>query len=272
MDLKDFPASPTDRGVTLGLGLFETILAVDGTPVFVQEHLTRLRASCERLGWHLPIPDLSVEMRKLLQNNNISSGRSRIRLSISSGSGPVHSVSLGADHVIWMHATHACIPPNTTTALLSPFVKNERSALAGLKCMSYAENILALEHAGRLGYEEAIFLNTAGHVCEAATSNVFLVINGKVLTPPLESGCLPGITREVIIGLASQARIPCETRTLTPEELSGADEVFLTSSIRGVMGISRLGDRDLVEDVTTGILREAWDRHLTQQITTGSSF
>ena len=272
MNLKDFPASATDRGVTLGLGLFETVLAVDGTPVFVGEHLARLRASCERLGWHVPIPNLSQEMRELLVNNDLSSGRSRIRLSISGGSGTAHSTSLGADHVIWMQATHASIPPMTTTAVLSPFVKNERSALAGLKCTSYAENVLALEHAGRLGYEEAVFLNTTGHICEAATANVFLVCNGKLLTPSLESGCLPGITREIVIGLANQAGIPCETGSLTQGDLSSADELFLTSSIRGVMGVARFGDRNLPVGATTGILREAWDLHLAREINSGPSF
>jgi branched-subunit amino acid aminotransferase/4-amino-4-deoxychorismate lyase len=137
-------------------------------------------------------------------------------------------------------------------------VRNERSALAGLKCASYAENLVALEHAARLGFEETVFLNTAGHLCEAATSNLFLVKDGGIFTPSLDTGCLPGITRAVAIEIAARLGIQSTEGFLTEADLDNADEIFLTSSIRGVMGVSRFGERRLPPGPITGMLRAAW--------------
>jgi branched-subunit amino acid aminotransferase/4-amino-4-deoxychorismate lyase len=245
--------------------LFETILAINGAPILADRHLARLRGSCERLGWRIVIPDLKDAMVELIAGNDLSSGRSRLRLSISAGSGLVHSLTLGADHLLWMGAVAAANPPLETAVTLSPYLRNERSALTGLKCASYAENVVALEHAGRLGFEEALFFNTSGHLCEAATANVFLVRNGKLITPSLASGCLPGITREVVIGMAARAGISCEERDVTMEELHSADELFLTSSIRGVMCVSRVDGLTFPPGPVTQSLREAWNQALEQK-------
>lgn len=252
----------------LGLGLFETILALDGEPVFCERHLTRLRGSCARLDWHLELPDLLEIMRELLQRNDLTLCRSKIRLAVSAGSGPLHDLALGADHRVWMSASPAAAvsPALTTTANLSPWVRNERSPLAGMKCASYAENLVALQHAARLGFAETVFLNTAGHLCEAATANLFLVKDGGLLTPSLESGCLPGITRAVVIELAQPLAIPCAQRQLTPQDLQTADELFLTSSIRGLMGVSRFEARTFPGGPVTQALREAWNAETRRKI------
>jgi branched-chain amino acid aminotransferase len=257
-DPLDFSTSPTDRGLMHGLGLFETILAVDGEPVFAGHHVERLRASCERLGWPFEFPDILETMRQLIKSNELTTGRARIRLAITAGSGVVHDLSLGSDHIVWMTAAPVGEAPQATAVNLSPWPRNERSALAGLKCASYAENLMALERAARLGFEETVFLNTAGHVCEAATSNVFMVRNGAVLTPPLTSGCLPGITRALVIEMARKLGLSCEERDLPSDELHAVDELFLTSSIRGVMAISRFEQRTLPPGSVTRRLREAW--------------
>ena len=258
IDALEFPAAPTDRGLMHGLGLFETILAVDGRPVFYERHLARLAESCVRLGWNPAFPDPQDEVIRLLEANELQSGRARIRLALTAGSGRVQDLSLGADHMVWMTAVPAVEPPRRTRANLSPWTRNERSALAGLKSASYAENLIALEHADRLGFEETVFLNSSGFVCEAATSNVFLVRDGRVRTPSLASGCLPGITRGVVIEIAASLGIPCEEGDVAPEELHGADEIFLTSSIRGVMGLSCFENRDLEPGPVTESLRNAW--------------
>lgn len=258
-DPLDFSATPTDRGLTHGLGLFETILVIDGEPVFAELHMARLRASCKQLGWSFEYPDIRDTMIELVSRNEITVGRARIRLAISAGSGVFHDLELGADHMVWMTVTQAAALPSSTSANLSQWRRNEYSALAGLKCASYAENLVALEHAVRLGFEETIFLNTSGNVCEASTSNVFLVKSGTLHTPTLESGCLPGITRATVIELAEKLGIPCAVRDIKAADLHQADELFLTSSIRGVMAISRFEERSLTPGPVTSRLRKAWN-------------
>jgi branched-subunit amino acid aminotransferase/4-amino-4-deoxychorismate lyase len=255
----DFRIAPTDRGLMHGLGLFETILAIDAVPVFAERHLARFADACERLGWPFVFPDAIAIMTELATRNGFTSGRSRIRVSVTAGSGMMGDLSPGDDRLLLMTAARAAEPPATTTVNLSPFVRHERSALVGLKCSAYAENLAALDHARRLGFEETVFLNSAGNLCEAATSNLFLVKDGVLLTPSLASGCLPGITRGVVIELAGQLGIFCEETDLSASLIHEADEVFLTSSTRGVMGVSRFGDRVLSAGEITGKLRLAWN-------------
>ncbi len=255
----DFRIAPTDRGLMHGLGFFETILAIDAVPVFAERHLARLAGGCERLGWPFVLPDAIAIMAELVTRNGFTSGRCRIRLSVTAGSGVMGDLSSGEDRLLLMTAARAAEPPATTTANLSPFIRNERMALAGLKSASYAENPVALDHARRLGFEETVFLNSVGNLCEAATSNLFLVRNGVLLTPLLASGCLPGITRGVVIELARQLGIPCEETDLPAALIHEADELFLTSSIRGVMGVTRFEQRRLSAGPFTGQLRVAWN-------------
>ncbi len=260
LDSLDFPSSPTDRGMLQGLGLFETILALDGAPVFADRHLARLQQGCVRLGWSLSIPDFHVTATELLARNDLTVGRARMRLAITAGSGPIDDLTLGSDRLVWMTATRAGEPPDSLTACLSPWPRNERSPLAGLKCASYGENLIALDHARRQGFDETIFFNTTGQLCEAATANLFIVSNDAVVTPPLASGCLPGITREVVIRLAKGLGMRCEERTLLLAELLCADEAFLTSSIRGVTRLTRFEDHEFVAGQTTQFLAQAfWD-------------
>lgn len=255
-----------DRGTMLGLGLFETLLALDGTPVFAGRHLARLQQACGRLGWGLAIPDFLDTAAELLVRNDLTAGRARIRLAITAGSGPIHDLTPGSDRLVWMTALPASEPPASLSACLSPWPRNERSPLAGLKCASYAENLVALDHARRQGFDETVFPNTRGHLCEAATANLFIVSQGALLTPPLASGCLPGIAREVVIELAKGLGMPCEERDLLPGELPQAEEVFLTSSIRGVTRLSRFEDHRYVAGRTSQILRQALQAAISSDV------
>lgn len=266
LDVSEFPSSPMDRGAILGFGLFETMLALDGAAVFADQHLARLQQACSRLSWNVFLPDFQGTAAELLARNGLTAGRARVRLAITGGSGPIHDLTLGSDHLVWMTALAATEPPASLTACLSPWPRNERSPLAGLKCASYAENLFALDHARRQGFDEAIHLNTAGHLCEAATANIFLVSQGTLITPPLASGCLPGITREVVIGLARGLGLPCDVRDVLPVELTSAEEVLLTSSIRGVTQLSRFDEHQYAAGRTTQVLRAAFDEAVTKDV------
>jgi branched-subunit amino acid aminotransferase/4-amino-4-deoxychorismate lyase len=179
---------------------------------------------------------------------------------MSAGSGSISNLAQGDDSVLTMIASRVDDSPLDVSAMMSPWRRNEHSPLAGLKCASYAENLFALQHARESGFDEILFLNTAGDLCEAATSNVFLVHHDCVITPPLSSGCLPGVTRAVAMELAVSMGIRCKEQTITLDQLIAANELFLTSSTKGVVAITRLQDRVIHEGSLTASLRSAWCR------------
>lgn len=253
-----YPGAAQDRGAFLGLGLFETLGAVEGEPIFASRHLVRLRQSCERLGWQLDFPNFEETAVELLARNGLARGRSRLRLIVTAGSGLHNDLTPGADRLIWLSAFPGGDLPESITLGLSPWPRNERSPLAGLKTACYADNLVALDHARRRGFQETVFLNTVGQLCETATANLFLVMNGVVLTPSLDSGCLPGIGREVVCELAAAHGIPCEQRALVPADLWSADEIFLTSSTRGPTAVTCCEERVFVPGALTAALRKLW--------------
>lgn len=258
LESSDLPASPLDRGGLLGLGLFETLLAVKGRPIFHDRHLARLTAGCARLGWQVPLGDFPEVAAELLQRNDLAACRARIRVAVTAGSGPIDNLTPGADRLVWMVALPAAEPPASVSVMLSPWPRNENSPLAGLKCASYAENPIALDHARQRGFQETIFLNTQGHVCEAATGNLFWIQNGTLQTPSLTSGCLPGVTREVVLELAKDHGIPYLEREFHPWDLHRADEIFLTSATRGLVSVSRLDAQAFTPGPVSARLKKLW--------------
>jgi len=211
------------------------LLALDGEPVALDLHLARMRDGAERLGLaagKLGGGEIAAAMIGLLERSGLATGRARVRLALSAGAGDLRRLEAGCDAVLWMTAT-ACPPaPESVTLVTADFPRNERSPLSGIKCASYAENLIALDQARRAGADEAVFFNTRGELCEAATANVFLVRDGEVLTPPLSSGCLPGTMRARVM-----ERIAVEERPLTAADLAAAEEVFVTSATRGVVPV-----------------------------------
>jgi branched-chain amino acid aminotransferase len=136
-------------------------------------------------------------------------------------------------------------PPPAVPVVVVPWPRNERGAVAGLKTISYAENVRALAHARAHGGAEAVFANTVGNLCEATGSNVFVVVGDTVVTPPGSAGCLLGVTRALVLGVCGPLRIPCVERDLPVGALQEADEAFLTSTTRDVQGISAVDGRPL---------------------------
>ncbi|MCP5544968.1 MAG: aminotransferase class IV [Akkermansiaceae bacterium] len=259
-DASAIKVSATDRGLLHGFGLFETLLAIDGRPVFVDRHLERLRASCDRLGWTVPDVDFASLSGEVLARNELTRGRARLRISLTAGSGPLHDRGAGEDRLLWISAYPAPEVPESITATVSPWRLNERSPLAGLKSGSYAEHLLALSAARAAGFDEALCFNTSGFLCEAATANVFLVTGGILFTPSLETGCLPGGTRAVVLEAAATMGMPVRECLLTDRDLRTAEEIFVTSSLRGVLPISRLDGRELAKRPFSDAFREEWRR------------
>ena len=165
-------------------------------------------------------------------------GLGRLRITYTGGVAPLGSDRGDAVPTLVVAMAAASPWPATTTIATVPWTRNEQSALAGVKSTSYAENVVALQRAHERGASEAVLANTRGELCEGTGTNVFVVIDGQVLTPPLSSGCLAGITRELVLEWfdATEQALPIDV-------LTTADEVFLTSSTRNVHPVVRADDR-----------------------------
>jgi branched-subunit amino acid aminotransferase/4-amino-4-deoxychorismate lyase len=146
----------------------------------------------------------------------------------------LHDTQPGATASAWLTAQALAGEVASVKVVALPFVRNENSALKGLKCTSYAENLLGLRWAREHGADEGIFFNTRDELCEACTANVFVKIDGHWLTPSLDSGCLPGVMREFILERDASIRESVITRA----EFARAEEMFLTSAIRGVVPVT----------------------------------
>jgi branched-chain amino acid aminotransferase len=231
--------APFDRGFTVGCAVFETLRASKGQALAVTRHWRRLVGSCRILGIHPPKRKLFADsLQETLRANQLKDAR--VRFTITAGDtvnpSPLHS----GPPTILVHAVPAPAYTKAEAVITAPWFRNERSAITGAKCASYAENMIALAHAHARGAGEIIFRNTRGELCEGATTNLFVVHDRKVRTPPLESGCLPGVTRQIVLELCRDNDIPCSEVPLHPEALTEADEAFLTSSLRRVQPIAAI--------------------------------
>ncbi|WP_405010434.1 aminotransferase class IV [Kitasatospora sp. NBC_01539] len=231
--------SVLDHGLTVGDGVFETVKSVDGRAFALTRHLDRLTRSARGLG--LPDPDhdeARAACTAVLAANPMPLGR--LRLTYTGGISPLGSERGDGRPTLVAALGTAARRPDTTAVLTVPWRRNEHSAVAGLKTTSYAENVVALAAAHRAGASEALFANTAGRLCEGTGSNVFVVLDGRLLTPRLESGCLAGITRQLVVDWSG-----AEEADLPLDALEHAEEVFLTSTLRDVQAVTRVDGRDL---------------------------
>ncbi|MFE5620158.1 aminotransferase class IV [Streptomyces sp. NPDC056470] len=238
-DAEEARVSVLDHGLTVGDGVFETVKAVHGETFALTLHLERLSRSARGLG--LPDPDLDEVRRAcaaVLEANPMELGR--LRITYTGGLSPLGSErgDAGASLVVALGETGR--RPDSTAVITVPWTRNERGALTGLKTTSYAENVVALARAREHGASEALFANTVGQLCEGTGSNVFVVIDGRIHTPPVSSGCLAGITRALAVEWtgAVEADLPLDV-------LESAQEIFLTSTLRDIQAVHRVDDREL---------------------------
>ena len=234
-----------DHGLTVGDGVFETLKVVDGEAFALTRHLRRLATSAAGLG--LGPPDLSVvrEAISAVLTGGDPIGFGRLRITMTGGPGPLGSDRGDAAPTYVVVASPGPRPEPSAAVSVVPWTRNERSAVAGLKTTSYAENVVALAYARQRGGSEALFANTRGQLCEGTGSNVFVALDGRLATPPLSSGCLAGITRELLIEWAIADGIEVVETELGLDDLRAATEVLLTSSTRDVQPVHQVDDRRL---------------------------
>jgi branched-chain amino acid aminotransferase len=234
--LADAHISPLDHGLTVGDGVFETLRVYDTVPFAWRRHYARLRASADALGLDVPDSDtLRAGSETVLAANGLRDAR--LRVTVTGGpAAPGSSRRSGSAPVAYLIATSIDPAAPTADVVIAPWTRNERGATAGLKTISYAANVRALAYAEARGASEAIFANTQGNLCEATGSNVFLVHEGTLVTPPPTAGCLLGVTRGLLLELCGT----CEERDVPIEALAAADEAFLSSTTREAQPIAHV--------------------------------
>jgi branched-chain amino acid aminotransferase len=224
-----------DHGFTVGDGVFETLKVVRGRPFAMTRHLQRLTTSARGLG--LPPPELDSVRRAVEETLAANAGPTvgRLRITYTAGPAPLGSDRGQGTPTLIVAVGPPAQWPASETVVVVPWARNERSAITGLKTTSYAENVVALAHARERGASEAIFADSKGRLSEGTGSNVFVVLEGQLHTPSLACGCLPGVTRALVLQWCGghESELPMSV-------LHEADEVFLTSSTRDIVPVHRI--------------------------------
>lgn len=240
----DATVSVLDRGFLFGDSVFEVMRTYDRVPFGMREHLERLARSCARMGFEMPcsIETLEHEIAECVARSGedecyvrvvVTRGRSPFHIDPRKARDPVRVV-IAAALAPWPAGLHDHGVEVATVRVSRP---TDHTRAAGSKISAYVANILALQVAYEAGAYEAMMVGEGGEISEGTTSNVFVIEQGTLVTPPLSSGILGGITRAYALAAAEDLGIPVRERLLFAREIERADEAFLTSSTREIVPI-----------------------------------
>jgi branched-chain amino acid aminotransferase len=230
--------SPGQAGLLNGWGLFTTLRIVDGEAFAFERHWRRIEKDAERV--HLPLPfqpaRVRVQLGELLRANQVCEGTARIYVIFNlTGFWTSDEKMPEVDLILYS----AGLPPYREPVRLGlcPNGRHAASPLAGVKTTAWLNNVWHLFEAQKAGCDEVVLLNERGEVAECTAANIFLVRGGRIVTPPLASGCLEGVTRAVLLEIAPASGFPVDERAITPDNLFAAEEVFISSTNRNLLGV-----------------------------------
>jgi branched-chain amino acid aminotransferase len=261
--------SPFDHGLLTGDGVFETLRVYRGQPYCWRRHYERLARSASGMGLAIPPgPALRRAALEVIEVNALTDAR--LRITVTGGPSPLGSERGRATPTLILAASELppAAPATPIAVVTVPWPRNERGALAGLKTISYGENVRALALAKEAGAGEAIFPNTRGELCEGTGTNVFVVTGGVLRTPPEDSGCLMGVTRALILELADRLDIAAEETALPLSAVATADEAFISSSTRELQAVSHVDGNPLpvAPGPVTTLLADAFRRMVAEEL------
>ena len=224
--------SVEDRGLLHGLGLFETILVYEGRPALLTPHLERLAASARELGLPLPAEgELVKGVESVIREGNIIYGGVRLTLTAGPEGGSPGVVVAPRPRHPYREEDYR----RGWRATRLPWTRCAQNPVYRHKTINFAENMLARRWVSSRGYDEGLFVNTAGHLTEGTVTNLFVFNGESLFTPPLSDGLLPGVVRRVVLELARENGIHTMETSLLPEDLLRSREAFLTNSLLGLM-------------------------------------
>ncbi len=249
MPLSEAKISVLDYGFLFGYGLFETMRAYNGKIFRLESHLERLQKSAEKLEIAADVQGWKSAVLDTLQANGLKEARVRLTVSIGQG-GLVPDIRTCARPTILVIASQYHPYPTEIyhrgfSVITSSIRRNSQSPVSRMKTANYLESLLSRREAMAAGADDALLLNDKGFLAESSTGNVFIVNQGVVITPPVASGILPGITRGVILELAKSLNIGVQETEINPTELFDADEAFITNSMIEIMPLSNVDGRPI---------------------------
>jgi branched-chain amino acid aminotransferase len=252
LDPSEATVSVFDRGFLYGDSVYETLRTAGGHPVEMTRHLVRLRGSAAGIGLEIPFAD--DELRAAVAATHAATGNpdSYVRIIVTRGTGPLQlDPRVVTTPLLVVLVQELKLPPPSlyeaglAVRIVDVHKISARSLDPTLKTGNYLNSIQALRQAAAGAAEDAILCSPSGAVAEGASSNVFMVKDGALATPSLATGLLEGITRALVFRIADELGVPCREATIQPDELRAADEVFLTSSIRGPVAVTTLDGRSV---------------------------
>jgi branched-chain amino acid aminotransferase len=269
--------SPGQVGLLSGWGVFSTLRVADGVPFAFARHWARIQRDAKAL--HVPIPGDPEAVRhkllKLIEANRAYNCTLRLVI-VRNGGGMWAGPSNGRESdVIALTADSKDWGPSARLAY-QPHARHAASEFAGAKILSWAMNLTWLENALARGFDEVILLNERGEVAECTSANIFIANGGDVITPPLSSGCLPGITRELLLGEVQAAGVRVTEGILKPADLEAAEEIFITSTTRDLLPVVQIEEKKVGRSSTacaalTKAFRACLDQYVAEHRATGVS-
>jgi branched-chain amino acid aminotransferase len=261
--------SPGQGGLLSGWGLFSTLRIFKGEPFAFERHWKRLQNDAVRTRVPFPFDPSKVlaQMRELIRRNEVQEGTARIYV-IYNKIGVWQSDENFPEVDLLLYT--AGLPARQESARLTvgEYGRYAASPLSGVKVTSWLPNVWSLQGAQQRGFDEVILLNERGEVAECTAANIFCVRGGVVFTPPLSSGCLPGVTRSVLADVAAAEGLQLVEQTLLPADLYAAEEVFITSTNRNLLGVREIDGRlfTAVPGRITERLETAFSRYMTEYV------
>jgi branched-chain amino acid aminotransferase len=246
---EDARISVFDRGFLYGDSAFEALRTYGKRPFRERDHLERLERSCERVRIVPPITRAELARRIARAIENSAEPECYLRIVVTRGAGPMGlDLTLAQGPSVVVYALPLKLPDARMYSegigvhLVHTVRSTDGGPAAGAKTSNYLASMLALDDAKRHGAHEAIIVDAHGHVVEGTTSNIFIVREGALFTPPVEAGILEGITRRCVFELAVERGLPCREIALRARDVAQASEVFITSSIREIVPVVRVDD------------------------------
>lgn len=241
----DLPLKPTDRGLLLGDGVFETLLVIDGVALWREAHLARMESAARELGIPIDIARIATTIDGLLGRASPGFHAMRITLTRGSAARGLAGEGKAPTHLVSVDALSKDLLFQPVRLATSSIRRNEHAPSFRLKTLSYIDNIAAAREAAAKGADDALMLNTAGKAASSTISNLFLLKGDQLITPSLDQAILPGIMRRALLDEAESLGLTPVERPVAPFELKTADAVFLTNSLRFIRPVSALDGESL---------------------------